>query len=96
MTKRDVRAAASWTAIVLLSPLVGAFLYVLFGINRIRIKKALRRRRAASARIVPSDGLSKLVTNRVSPVPERFLPMKRLGDAVSDFSLLRGNCVTPF
>ena len=96
MTKRDVRAAASWTAIVLLSPLVGAFLYVLFGINRIRLKKVLRRRRAASARIVPSDGPSKLVTNTVSPVPERFLPMKRLGDAIADFPLLTGNCVTPF
>lgn len=96
MTKRDVRSAASWTAIVLLSPLVGAFLYVLLGGNRIRLKKVLRKRQAAGARIVPAYGSSKLVTNTFAPVPEQFLPMKRLGDAIADFSLLTGNYVTPF
>lgn len=59
MTKRDVRAAASWTAIVLLSPFVGALLYAMFGVNRVRLKKLLRKRKAVSALLVSETGPSR-------------------------------------
>jgi cardiolipin synthase A/B len=36
MTKQDVRAAIGWVGIALFSPLFGAFLYFVAGINRIR------------------------------------------------------------
>lgn len=36
MNKREARAAAAWTGLVWLLPLLGAFLYLLLGINRIR------------------------------------------------------------
>lgn len=36
LTKRDVRAAIGWVGLVVLFPLVGAALYAIFGINRIR------------------------------------------------------------
>lgn len=49
LTKRDVRAAIGWVGLVVLFPLVGAILYALFGINRIRRRAtALRAQRPRS------------------------------------------------
>jgi len=36
MTKEDVRAATGWVGVMLLSPFVGAIIYAVAGINRIR------------------------------------------------------------
>jgi hypothetical protein len=36
MTKEDPRAAIAWVGVILLSPFVGAFIYLVAGINRIR------------------------------------------------------------
>lgn len=36
LTKRDIGAALGWMGIVWLSPLVGSFLYLVFGINRVK------------------------------------------------------------
>jgi cardiolipin synthase A/B len=36
MTKDDVRAAIGWVGIILLSPILGAVIYAVAGINRIR------------------------------------------------------------
>ena len=47
--KRDVRAAIGWAGLVWLAPIVGATLYGIFGINRIR-------RRASRLREYPSRG----------------------------------------
>jgi len=35
LTKSDVRAALGWTAVAWLSPVFGALLYFVFGINRV-------------------------------------------------------------
>lgn len=42
--KRDSRAAVGWVGVIWLAPVVGAVLYLLFGINRIRRRAAARRR----------------------------------------------------
>ncbi|TIU63992.1 MAG: cardiolipin synthase, partial [Mesorhizobium sp.] len=36
MTKEDVRAATGWVGVMLLSPFLGAIIYAIAGINRIR------------------------------------------------------------
>ena len=41
--KRDTRAAISWVGFIWLVPLVGAVLYFIFGVNRLRRKAALLR-----------------------------------------------------
>src|SRR5437870_3581312 len=41
--KRDSRAAIAWVGFVWLVPLVGAILYFIFGVNRIRRQAALLR-----------------------------------------------------
>lgn len=44
LKKRDPRAAIAWVGFVWLVPLVGAIMYFIFGVNRIRHKAALLRR----------------------------------------------------
>jgi len=44
LNKRDSRAAIAWVGFVWLVPLVGAVMYFLFGVNRIRHKASLLRR----------------------------------------------------
>ncbi len=44
LNKRDSRAAIAWVGFVWLVPLVGAVMYFIFGVNRIRHKAALLRR----------------------------------------------------
>lgn len=93
MTKRDVRAAIGWVALVVFSPLFGALFYLVAGINRVRYTKVgqlrdasdplLRRRPVASEVDVALLGSS------------QFVPMKALGDQVSLFGLTTGNRVTP-
>ncbi|MFQ5889547.1 MAG: phospholipase D-like domain-containing protein [Gemmatimonadota bacterium] len=43
LNKRDSRAAVGWVGLIWLVPLVGALLYILFGINRVR-RRAIGRR----------------------------------------------------
>src|SRR5512135_2500117 len=44
LNKRDSRAAIAWVGFVWLVPLVGAVMYFIFGVNRIRHKAALLRK----------------------------------------------------
>lgn len=43
LNRRDSRAAIAWVGLVWLVPLVGAVLYFIFGVNRIRHRAALLR-----------------------------------------------------
>ena len=51
MTKREVRSALGWVGVIILSPLVGAMIYAVAGINRMqyRLAEDIRRREAAEA-----------------------------------------------
>ena len=90
MTKDDVRAAIGWVGVILLSPVLGAFLYLVAGINRIRQTAVSRRRARADAR----DGQGPGPRGHVDVVPwsaPQFASLKRLGDHVSVFPLAAGN-----
>ena len=50
--KRDARAAAAWTGLVWLVPLVGALLYLLLGVNRIQ-------RRARQLPVAPAPSVTR-------------------------------------
>lgn len=91
MTKRDVRSANGWVGVIILSPIVGALIYTVAGINRIRrASKMLRRARHL--------GLWKVLSQYVVPTSEieaqfgrRFAALKVLGDKVAGHSLTSGN-----
>ncbi|TGT38371.1 PLDc N-terminal domain-containing protein, partial [Mesorhizobium sp. M8A.F.Ca.ET.167.01.1.1] len=48
MTKEDVRAATGWVGVMILSPFLGAIIYAIAGINRIRRATISAMRPAAS------------------------------------------------
>jgi cardiolipin synthase len=96
MTKSDVRAAVSWIAIIILMPLVGALLYAIFGISRIRITRLMRRRSAATGAISSTIGSEGPIHGITVGVPPHFTPMTQLGDAVAESPLVVGNHVKPF
>ena len=88
MTKDDVRAAIGWVGVILLSPIIGAFLYLVAGINRIRQSTAGQRRAEVERR------QGQLAEPPVAIlVPAGFASMKRLGDQVGAFPLTAGNVV---
>lgn len=93
MTKRDVRAAIGWVALVLFSPLFGAFLYMVAGINRVRYNKVGQLRDASDPLLHRRSTTSEIDVALLSS--SQFVPMKALGDQVGQFALTAGNRVTP-
>ena len=87
--KRDSRAAIGWMGVILLAPLVGAVLYFLFGVNRIR-RKALRLRPVHPPRPDPDAD-----PPPPPAVPDHLAGLDRLVRRVTGRPLAVGNRVTP-
>ena len=97
LNKRDSRAAIAWVGFVWLVPLVGAIMYFIFGVNRIRHKAALLR-----------GNLERYRAQAAQPecLPEelqRYLPdrgwhlqmLARVVGRVVERPLLQGNRIDP-
>lgn len=89
MTKEDVRAAIGWVGVIVLAPVIGPFIYLIVGINRIRRSSISTRRKLLESYrqsgASPRDEL-------IPPQPE-MLSLRMLGDTVSPFPLTAGNHV---
>lgn len=92
MTKREVRAAIGWVGIILLSPILGATIYFVVGVNRIR-RKSLLTRRSMRHDAVWRD-LARFTVSQHA-YEERFGKwhgaLKRLGDKVTGHPLTSAN-----
>ncbi|EKF73569.1 cardiolipin synthase [Alcanivorax hongdengensis A-11-3] len=87
--KRDSRAAAAWTGLVWLVPLLGAILYLLLGVNRIR-----RRARQLTGGIIDAaDGWR--VAAEAQPEPKHLQVLSRLVGSLTHLPLTAGNAITP-
>lgn len=99
MTKQDVRAAIGWVAVIMFSPLFGAFFYFIAGINRIRKKRiSTKRKRSEHPETQPHVSSAPLPTTYdVSDLDQwglsRLKSMQRLGDQVALFPLVSGNAI---
>lgn len=91
LNKRDVRAAIGWVGVVMLSPLLGSLLYVIAGINRIRVRRLSQERDAIHPDAYPEMQPSELDVAQVFGPSQAS--QKILGDRVSEFPLLDGNRV---
>lgn len=95
MTKEEVRAAIGWVGVIILSPIIGAVLYAIAGVNRIR-RKSLSLRRDA---LLPEDELDELETFDADPemviggFGYRFAAQQTLGDRVARNPLTTGNTI---
>lgn len=97
LNKRDPSAALGWIAVCLFFPLVGPFLYILFGINRVRnAAKELSRRSpvtlgAATQRAVNE---ARAMLDRPGVAPE-VSALARASTLLSYQPLVYGNSVEP-
>ncbi len=95
MTKREVRSALGWVGVIVLSPLVGAMIYAVAGINRIR-RASLISRRALRLdelwRSISSYGVAGDVI--AAHFGAQMASLKTLGDRVARHPLSSGNRIT--
>ena len=91
--KRDVRAATGWSALIVLSPYIGALAYYFFGINRIQRKAA----RLVALR--PELDAAETTPPGATDLAERFRgTLSRLNETVERATgsrLVDGNAVLP-
>ncbi len=94
MTKEDVRAATGWVGVMLLSPFLGAIIYAIAGINRIRRATISAMRpvsgEAAAARHDRDVAIEALISAQYG---QRFIGLKTLGDRVARHPLTSGNTI---
>jgi cardiolipin synthase len=95
--KRDSRAAVLWVGFIWLVPLMGAILYLLLGVNRIRrhavsIRRSVERYQALAH--APSQSVSEL-TDRIPAEKAHLAPLARLGNKIVQRPLAPGNSVEP-
>lgn len=91
--KRDVRAAIGWVGLIWLVPGLGAFLYALLGLNRIR-RRASQLHRDRRRLLLSTPGALRIaLPGTPSSVAEELLPQARLGEIVSGRPLLTRNHV---
>ena len=93
--KRDVRAAIAWVGMIWLVPGVGALLYAILGLNRIRRRVGVlqRDRRRLQFGTPSATSIARIGTE--ATVGEALKPLARLGEVMSMRPLLTGNRVQP-
>jgi len=96
MTKEEVRSAVGWVGVIVLSPIVGAVIYFIVGINRIRRSSIIQHRSLVQGgimdRVVQYDVDGETVTRLFG---RRFAAMKTLADRVTRHAMTSGNSITP-
>ncbi|MBP2550458.1 cardiolipin synthase [Neorhizobium galegae] len=94
MTKEEVRSAIGWVGVILLSPIIGAFLYLIAGINRIR-RSAIghQRSKLGDAFLDHLESYDATDAKVAEQFGRRFLAMKTLGDRVTRYFLTTGNSI---
>jgi len=93
--KRDSRAAAGWVGVSLLVPVVGAVLYALLGVNRIR--RSASEIRSASPRFTGQyavlHGADRMLGSGLEPDHRHLVALGRYGDRVTRRALTPGNAI---
>lgn len=93
MTKDEVRSAIGWVGVIILSPFVGALIYAVAGVNRMRRDSIAAERSAAGhekASHPGADVSGELVTERFGA---RFAALTNVGDKLTHHRMVAGNTI---
>ncbi len=90
--KRDSRSLVGWVGVICLAPIAGAFLYLMFGINRIQ-RRAQKRLRVDESQVAFSHDLppDQIETNLLGADAAHLVPFANLVGRVVGRKLLDGN-----
>ncbi|MHC3941474.1 putative cardiolipin synthase YwiE [Paenochrobactrum sp. BZR 201-1] len=95
MTKQEVRTAIGWVGVILLSPIIGAVVYAVAGVNRIRrTSLSLQRDRDAHIALYHLTHFDTTNESVCEHFGKPFAAMKILGDAVSKYDFTSSNEIT--
>ncbi len=97
LSKRDTRAAIAWVGLICLTPLIGAALYFLLGVNRIqRLARLLRSRHQHPEPSEHQDECPQnLLDDTFGPNGAHLRSLVTLGNEISKKPLLSGNRIQP-
>lgn len=94
MTKQEVRTAIGWVGVIILSPILGAVIYAIIGVNRIRRKSVDSQRRKVNE--IAHFHFSDYAVDK-SLIEQNYqyfgAAMSRLGDKVSRCNQTSGNYI---
>lgn len=94
MTKDEVRAAIGWVGVIMLSPILGAGIYAVAGINRMRRANVRDRRDALDQEVFNEEHKHAVSREQVSAAfGPRMAAMWNLGNTVSDMPATAGNAL---
>lgn len=92
--KRDTLSAVAWVGVIWLVPVLGAVLYVILGINRIRRRAVALR--SGQTRYRSSQNIPYYYqTNIEHALQDQFTALSRLVDKIVSMPLLQGNRIIP-
>jgi cardiolipin synthase A/B len=92
VTKHDVRAAVAWMGVIILLPVFGWAIYLIFGINRIaRRAEELRGSEHITGTVEISDGSGLIRQGEDGFVTGRIVEMARLGQRIAKTPYIDGN-----
>jgi cardiolipin synthase len=94
LRKRDARAAIGWVGLIWLVPGLGAVIYAVFGVNRIRRRAIALRRERGRLSLGRRDAASVLAPE-LAASHHGLIGLARLGEQVSGRALVGGNDVVP-
>jgi cardiolipin synthase len=97
LSKRDSRAAIAWVGFIWFVPIVGAVMYFIFGVNRIRHKAALLRRNLErhQAQYAQPECLPKELQSHLPDHGGNLKLLARVVGRVTEQPLLPGNKIDP-
>jgi cardiolipin synthase A/B len=97
LNKRETRSTIAWVGIIWLTPLIGAVLYILFGVNRIQRRAKQMRRRHHYSKNAPTDDAvtpTKFV-QLLGKANAHWMPHAHLVEQLAEQPLLEGNAIEP-
>jgi cardiolipin synthase len=88
---REPASRLAWVVVIIVAPVVGMLAYVLFGETNIG-RRRIARLRAAMERLPPFAAIGRhTAENEAASVPQRYLPLFRVGQSISYFPVVDGN-----
>lgn len=94
MTKEEVRTAIGWVGVIILSPVLGAVIYGIIGVNRIRRKTInIQRRKMSGIEQCHLHDYDMPVQMVKKSFGQHGVSMKHLGDRVSSCAQTSGNTI---
>ncbi|TVR85822.1 MAG: cardiolipin synthase [Spirochaetaceae bacterium] len=96
--KRDSRASVAWVGLIWLSPFVGALLYLLLGINRVRRRAAGRRQSETAGFVSTAEPYVCSPSELAARVPGQYAHLAEMAEVsgrLTKLPLVRGNSVEP-